>query len=116
MKKVIGILGVVLLGLGIAFGYQYLQRSLIHRELTADLDASQMYRQTMDQSQLSPRVKKQLVEFSEQEDEQLRQIAQASKTLQEYQQKKELFLEQAAREDRVGKLLEQAQGNKKAIK
>lgn len=108
MKKIIILLVIVLLGVGAYFGYYGMQRRLINMELAADLEASESYRQATNKSKLGALIKEQLLELSKQEDDQLRKIAQSSKTLKAYEHQKELLLDQLARENKAQKVLERA--------
>ena len=108
MKKIIIFWLIVLVGIGAYFGYYGVQRRLINMELSADLEDSWAYQQSISQSQLGQFIKEQLSELSKQEDAQLRQLAKSSKTLKEYQQQKGIFLEQTAQEDQVKQVLQRA--------
>lgn len=113
MKKIIVLLMVVLLGVGAYLGYYGMQRWMIDRELVADLEAASQYQQSIKQGKLEPWEKEQLLELSKQEDGQLRELARSCKTLKEFHYQKEALLDQSARENKVGKILERV---KKATK
>lgn len=108
MRKVIVLLLVVLLGIGAYLGYYGVQRWMIDRELAADLEAASQYQQSIKQGKLEPWVKEQLLELSKKEDEQWRELARSCKTLKEFHYRKEALLDQSARENKAGKILEQA--------
>ncbi len=108
MKKVVLFFVIAGVIIGAYFGYYSLQRWMINSELVADLEASSNYQQSLNQSKLEPLVKKQLLELNKQEENQLRQLAQRSKTLKEYHNQKEDFLDQLALENKVDVLLKQA--------
>lgn len=107
MKKGIVLLVVVGGMVGAYFGYYSLQRWMINRELVADLEASSNYQRSLNQGKLEPWVKKQLLELNKQEENQLRHLAKSSKTLKEYHDQKEDFLDKLARENKVDVLLKQ---------
>lgn len=103
---------VLILGGGVYLGYYAVQRKLVTLELASDLEASSLYRQSTNNSSLPVSLKKQLLQISNQEDEQLKALAQNSQTLQEYQEQKELLLERQVLANKLDNLLEQAKMRK----
>ena len=104
MKKAIWILAIIVVGVGIYFGYYALQRKLINMRLELMVAECNPvpYEKTPELIQL----KKQVCAIVEEENKQFKQAARESRTDREFRNRALVLIEQWDKEDKVGHLIE----------
>lgn len=101
MKKIIILLGIVLLGVGGYFGYQRLAIHTALKLVLAECDPN------VSNDPVEQEFKKKLCLIVEEENKQFKQTAASSKTVEEFKTKAEALIAQWAEENKIGKLIEQ---------
>ncbi len=101
MKKIIILLGIVLLGVGGYFGYQRLAIHTALKLVLAECNPT-VYNDPVEQE-----FKKKFCSIIEEENRQFKQAAASSKTVEEFKIKAEALIVQWEKENKIGKLIEQ---------
>lgn len=109
MKYFLGLAALLAAGIAVSAGYYGFERLMIRAELKTSVAACDTDPQATPQEKW---LKERTCALVEQENEQLKQIAKASKSRKEFLQKKEALLEKWAEEDALGQLIREYSARK----
>ena len=94
-----------LLGIGMYAGYKTLERTLIQKEVQADIQAERDFVSSVEQARFSPQTKQTIANLAEEHIAQLKAVASSSNTYKQFKQQKGRLLDQWTQEDELSAIL-----------